>query len=271
MKLLADTSPDVLARAVEAYRRMSPDRRWRNLGEDWLAARRLHAAGYQQRHPQATPTQIRADWLRQSLREPPLAAMPDSNLTPLPFAPVLRTVLALFDRLGLGHAIGGSLASSMHGIGRMTRDADVTVEPFPGREAEFVAAFDADVFYLSEVAVRQAIRDSGTFNVLHPESGFKVDIFILKVEPFEQSAFSRRQFLTLADDPAQPIAFYTPEDTILFKFRWYRMGGEVSDQQWNDILGILRTQAERLDNGYLDEWAAKLGVSDLLARSRGDI
>jgi hypothetical protein len=271
MTRLSDTSPDVQRRMVEAYRRMSPDRKWRNLGEDWVTARLLHAAGFRHRNPGATATDVRADWLRQTLGSPSAVPLPDTDMTPLPFAPVLRTVIGVFDRLGVGYALGGSIASSIHGIGRMTRDADVSVEPFAGRERQFVAAFDPDAYYVSEDAVREAVRDRFSFNILHPESGFKIDIYVLKDDPFHKSAFERRIFLTLADEPDQPVACYAAEDVILFKLQWFRLGGEVSEQQWNDVLGVLRTQTDRLDATYLDHWAATLGLSDLLVRARGEV
>jgi hypothetical protein len=42
------------------------------------------------------------------------------------------------------------------------------------------------------------------------------------------------------------------------------MGGEVSERQWRDILGVLKTRAGELDLGYLRQWAGELKVSDLL-------
>src|SRR5262245_22452783 len=267
----SDTSPDVQRRMVEAYRSMSPDRKWQNLGEDWVTARLLHAAGFRHRNPAATAADVRADWLRQTLGSPSTFPVSDAEMIPLPFSPVLRSALRVFDGLGIGYALGGSIASSIHGIGRMTRDADVSVEPFPGREAEFVAAFNPDAYYVSENAVREAVRDRFSFNILHPESGFKIDVYVLRDEPFPRSAFRRRIFLTLADEPGQPVACYAAEDVILFKLQWFRLGGEVSEQQWNDVLGVLRTQTDRLDTAYLDQWAAMLGLSDLLARAHREV
>lgn len=271
MSRLSDTSPDVMRRMIDAYRRMPLDRKWRNLGDDWVTVRLLHEAGYRQRNAHATAADIRADWLSQTTGQPVSVPVPETEMIPLPFAPVLRTALGIFDRLQISYAIGGSIASSMHGIGRMTRDADVTCEPFPGRETAFVAAFDPNAFYVSIDAVRQAVRDRFMFNILHPESGFKIDVYVLKDDPFQQSAFSRRVFLTLADDPAQPIACYSPEDVVLFKLQWYRLGGDSSDQQWNDILGVLRAQSNRLDTVYLDHWSEYLDVADLLERARGEV
>ncbi|HJZ92233.1 MAG TPA: hypothetical protein VKE40_15265 [Gemmataceae bacterium] len=271
MNRLSDTSSDVQRRMVEAYRLMSPDRKWQNLGEDWVTARLLHTAGFRHRNPAATAADIRADWLRQTIGTPGPMPVPNTEMTPLPFSPVLRSVLGIFDRLGIGYALGGSIASSIHGIGRMSRDADVSVEPFAGRETEFVAAFDPDAYYLSQDAVREAVRDRFLFSILHPESGFKIDVYVLKDEPYPRSAFQRRIFLTLADEPDQPVACYAAEDVILFKLQWFRLGGEVSEQQWNDVLGVLRTQTDRLDTAYLDQWAATLGLSDLLARAHWEV
>src|SRR3954449_13203628 len=98
MKRPIDTTPDVHARMIDAYRQMSPDRKWRNLGEDWVTVRLLHHAGFRQRHPTATPAAARADWLRQSLGGPPPFPLPDTDMTLMPFSPVLRTVLRVFDR-----------------------------------------------------------------------------------------------------------------------------------------------------------------------------
>jgi hypothetical protein len=58
----------------------------------------------------------------------------------------------------------------------------------------------------------------------------------------------------------------TAEDTILRKLEWCRAGGEASERQWNDILGVLRTAGPGLDAAWLRHWAGRLGVDDLLER-----
>jgi hypothetical protein len=169
--------------------------------------------------------------------------------------------------LGIGFALGGSWASSLHGIPRDTRDADITAEPFPGREAEFAAAFGPD-YYVSRDAIRDAIRGRSSFNVIHLTSGFKVDVFIRKDTPFGRSVLARRRPTVIPGDPPEPIDIVSPEDIILHKLDWFRIGGETSDRQWGDVFGVLRVQAGRLDDAYLDHWAAELGVADLLAKAR---
>src|SRR5581483_3627027 len=102
------------------------------------------------------------------------------------------------------YALGGSMASSFHGVARFTQDADVTVEPFAGKEPQLVAAFGPD-YYVSLPAVRQAVADRSSFNVINTREGFKIDIFVRKDQPFEQKALERRVSQPLPDRPDQPV------------------------------------------------------------------
>jgi hypothetical protein len=77
----------------------------------------------------------------------------------------------------------------------------------------------------------------------------------------------RRQKSVIATDPEQSVYVTSPEDTILAKLEWYRLGGEVSDRQWRDILGVIKTRVDRLDLIYLQKWAVELQVVDLLERA----
>ena len=92
----------------------------------------------------------------------------------------------------------------------------------------------------------------------------------MKTRPFELAQLSRREEQLLSLEPERRAYVCTAEDTILAKLEWYRMGGEVSERQWRDVLGVVAVQGQRLDLDYLRRWATELGVGDLLERALGE-
>jgi hypothetical protein len=180
---------------------------------------------------------------------------------------VVREVTAAFDSLAIPYALGGSWSSSLLGRPRFTQDADLSVDPFAGKEAALCACFGPD-YYVSLPAVQQAVLQRSSFNIINTRISFKVDVFVCKERPFEESVMNRRRPISVPDLPERPIMLVSPEDIILLKLEWYRLGNETSDRQWNDILGVLKVLADNLDTAYLDHWAADLNVSDLLSRAR---
>ena len=122
-------------------------------------------------------------------------------------------------------------------------------------------------FYADDEMMRDAIERQSNFNLIHYETAFKVDIFIRKSRAFDQMQIERRRVSVIATDPEESVDVTSPEDTILAKLEWYRMGGEVSDRQWRDIIGVLKTRAGELDVAHLRQWAAELHVGDLLERA----
>jgi hypothetical protein len=268
MAKIRDTSPEAERVLTAVLRRMSPGKKWLLLGASYTDARALHAAGVRYRMPAATPHDIHADWLHRQLGLPlSLPIGKHAPERPMPNLHDLREVLAVFTRLGIPYALGGSMASSVYGIARYTQDADVTVEPFPDKEKALATSFGPD-YYLCPTAIQQANRDRSSFNIINTATGFKVDVFVRKDAAFEASAMQRRVSMDFPDAPGMPLFLHSPEDVLLFKLRWYRLGNEASDQQWADILGVLKMQAGMLNDAYLDHWSVDLGVADLLQRAR---
>lgn len=58
---------------------------------------------------------------------------------------------------------------------------------------------------------------------------------------------------------------------MLHKLVWYKLGNEISDRQWADVLGVLKIQGESLDSHYIEHWADVLDVSDLFRRAKQQV
>ena len=175
-------------------------------------------------------------------------------------------VTQTLEQLDIRYAVGGSLASSLHGVMRSTLDVDIVADMRLEHIQPLVAALSKD-FYADDEMMRSAIEHQSSFNLIHYETAFKVDIFIRKSRAFDQMQLERRRSSVIATDPEQSVYITSPEDTILAKLEWFRMGGEVSDRQWRDILGVLKTREGALDMDYLRKWAGELKVTDLFERA----
>lgn len=178
---------------------------------------------------------------------------------------VTLQVTAVLEELGVPYVIGGSLASTLHGMIRTTQDSDIITGMRPEHISSFVSSLQNE-FFIDEEMIADAIQHNSSFNIIHRATMFKVDIFIPRPRPFQQSQISRAQRHSFALENEISANFASAEDTILSKLEWYRMGGEASERQWRDILGILKTRAGELDMEYLKKWAIDLGIMDLLER-----
>lgn len=181
----------------------------------------------------------------------------------------LKVTLAVIDALeeiGVRYHLGGAFASSIHGVPRQTRGVDLVADLRAKHVTALVGRL-ADTFYVDGGMIREAISRHSSFNLVHFESGFKVDIFVLGEGPFDLEEFGRSKPARLVQEPPRDVFVKSPEDTVLRKLTWYRLGGQVSERQWLDVLGILKLQAEGLDKEYLSRWAADLGVADLLEQA----
>jgi hypothetical protein len=179
---------------------------------------------------------------------------------------VLMLVVEIFERLRIPYLICGSMASALYGVARSTLDADIVADIQQEQVGALVTALGSD-FYADDEMMRGAIQHRSSFNLIHLQTLFKVDVFIRKERPFDQIQFERRIEQVLVANPEQKAFMTTAEDIILAKLEWFHLGGEVSDRQWRDILGVLKVQAGRLDLDYMRKWAVELNVADLLQRA----
>jgi hypothetical protein len=177
-------------------------------------------------------------------------------------------VARALEELQVPYLVGGSIASSVHGIPRSTRDADLVADLQPQNVQPLVDALTAN-FYIDAERIQHAIRRRSSFNLIHHATGLKIDIFLLKGDPLSHQEMNRRRRISPLDDDATiPVA--SPEDIILQKLHWYRLGNGVSDQQWNDVLGVMKVQRRSIDFSYLREGADRREIGDLLERALQD-
>lgn len=174
-------------------------------------------------------------------------------------------VARAFEKLNLDYVLGGSVATSVQGEPRSTNDIDFAVRLSGPQVKPLVEALGAD-FEVDEQALLEAIQRGRSTNIFHFDSMTKVDLFIRGAEAFDDTEFSRRVRMELQPGGG-PLFIATTEDNFLRKLRWFRMGGESSDRQWRDVLGLLRVSGGSLDLSYMRGWAVKLGVADLLDRA----
>ena len=171
---------------------------------------------------------------------------------------LLDFLIEVFDRLDLGYLITGSVATSYYGEPRFTNDIDVVVELSGSRIRAFCRAFPAENFYLSQDAVRSAVREQRQFNIIHPATGLKVDVFVLNESAFDRSRFDRRRLEALEEGKSAWLA--SPEDVVLKKLVYFEEGG--SEKHIRDILGVLKVQGPKIDFDYIHVWAGKLNLSE---------
>jgi hypothetical protein len=181
------------------------------------------------------------------------------------FQPViaLAEVLAA---IGCRWLVVGSLASSVRGLPRSTIDADIVADLRPAHVKPLVKALGEE-WYCDEAAIRDALTQRASFNLIHLVSGLKVGVFLPKLRRFDGGQFTRATSVSIGDGGRCEIPVCSAEDIVCAKLEWFRLGGETSERQWGDILGVLKANADKLDIALLRENADEIKVRDLLDKA----
>jgi hypothetical protein len=177
-------------------------------------------------------------------------------------------VADILDALNVRWAVGGSVASAAHGEPRATNDVDL-VAVLTEAEARTVVLRLGGDYYADGDSAAEAVRLRGSFNIIDRRSFIKLDVFVPGPGPLGLGQLDRKRDLDVFPS-MRPVPVLGPEDVVLQKLRWYRLGGEVSDRQWRDIVSVLRLVRSELDDRYLNDVAAGAGLTTLLERARAD-
>jgi hypothetical protein len=194
-----------------------------------------------------------------------------SDPTSAPIGDALDVALLVaraLEEVGADYFVGGSVASSLQGEPRATNDIDIVVSMLGRSVPAFAEALGAD-FEVDQDMLRDALQRASCANIFYLPMVTKIDLFGVGKAPFDEAEFSRRRPVRVRET-GQELVVKSPEDTVLRKLLWFRQGGEVSDKQWRDVVEVLRVSASQLSAAYLDGWAGRLSVMDLLTRARRD-
>jgi hypothetical protein len=183
---------------------------------------------------------------------------------------VLLDFTRVLDELGIQYVVVGSFASSARGFQRATRDVDILAK-IGLNEVDSIFERLTGRYYVDRLSIRSAVINRSHFNAIHLDSMFKVDVFV----PSDSDLLSQQQLSRHLPEKVSPdsdaiVYLATAEDTLLAKLIWYRKDNQVSDRQWADVLGIIRLQGARLDLVYLEDWATRLDLTELLNRARDE-
>lgn len=182
------------------------------------------------------------------------------------FVSAVAPVVGALERIGVAYYLTGSVVSSRFGVGRSTLDVDIVADLREEHAAVLETALHDD-FYVDLDAIEDAILRRSMFNVVHLATMIKVDVYTT-VGRFDRAALDRSRPDAFSADPgARIMVIATPEDVVVHKLSWFRAGGDVSERQWGDVVGVLRVQAGRLDLEHMQRWARDLGVEDLLQKA----
>jgi hypothetical protein len=183
---------------------------------------------------------------------------------------VLTPVVEAFEELGVSYHIGGSVASSVYGLARATAGIDLVADVRSAHVQPLVEQLHT-TYYIDAPMIEEAIHHYASFNLIYLPTMMKVDVFMPKARAYDQQAQSRAREERLDErEDIRTFLVASPEDVVLAKLEWYEMGHRVSDRQWSDVLGVLKTQAATLDRHYLQRWATTLGLRELLAMALDD-
>ena len=172
---------------------------------------------------------------------------------------LIQYTVKCLEKLSIPYFITGSIASIAYGEPRFTNDIDIVADITKNHIDAFKNCYPEKNFYLEKESIKRAVKFLHQFNIIHPASGFKIDIIVSKKDAFDENRFKRAKRLLISE--GESANFASPEDVILKKLEYYKQGS--SEKHLRDITGILKISGDIINKRYISTWAEKLNVTDI--------
>ena len=172
----------------------------------------------------------------------------------------LSLFVVRLEQLGAPYMVTGATAAIIYGQPRVTNGLDVVLSLDDRTRGSLLQVFPETEFYAppeSVIQTEQARTHRGHFNVIHLESGYKADIYLVGADPLHAWAFPFRR--RIAWRSGYQISIAPPEYVVLRKLEYYREGGSAKHPA--DIKAIVETTG--VDEASLAPWLERLGLMAL--------
>jgi hypothetical protein len=162
--------------------------------------------------------------------------------------PVVIDLLNLLNNRRIQYMISGSVASMYYGEPRLTHDIDLVVD-IKLEKALGLVDLLGENYYISDEGIKNALIHQTMFNIIHNDTGLKIDFWILTDSEFDVSRFERRVVHIIE---GTKYFFSSLEDTILVKLIWLKESGH--SKHGDDINSMIELNNDKLDRNYLNKW-----------------
>jgi hypothetical protein len=276
-----DTQPEAERIMIDVIRKAPMSKRFRLVQSLTQSTRWSSLRAWREHHPEVDEQQVAIGYVSCSygstlarLVQAALQMRQGWYVQPADLVSAILPALKVFDELGASSYLGGSVASSLHGMQQLAQDVDLVVD-LPRYRLLPLLALLGQHYVLDEGEARQAVRERASFPVVHLDTLMKVDVVLPRPSAFE-TAMRQLVALHALDEHSPPVRVASAPEMILVKLRSYqrdersRSDGMRDDAQWNDILGMLKVQGPDLDLVLLDQWAGTLDVAEAWRRALAD-
>jgi hypothetical protein len=167
--------------------------------------------------------------------------------------------VAPLNKVGARYMVSGAIAAIIYGEPRLTNDIDVVVDLDVRTAHNLLSAFDPAAFY---VPPREAVEEEigrargGHFNVIHPETALKLDVYPAGAERLNTWGLANRRRMMVNE---HTLWIAPPEYVVLLKLQYWHDGD--SGKHATDIRAMLRTLAGDIDSTLIEREATSRGLS----------